>query len=76
GTAMEIVYATGAVEPVRRAKVTSLIRGLTERETGYKSASWSDWRTRPPRARLCAHGRARHHRVQGPATSSTRRGCR
>jgi membrane fusion protein (multidrug efflux system) len=27
GTAVEIVYATGAVEPVRWAKVTSLIRG-------------------------------------------------
>ena len=26
GTAVEIVYATGAVEPVRWAKVTSLIR--------------------------------------------------
>jgi membrane fusion protein (multidrug efflux system) len=27
GTAVEIVYATGAVEPVRWAKVTSLVRG-------------------------------------------------
>ena len=65
GTAVEIVYATGAVEPVRWAKVTSLIRDriveicYCEGKTVAKGDVLARLDDREPRAHCTSSERAR-----------------